>query len=140
MERAARMVDVFGPGWVAVLLRDAEAVLALQPDLAAWTADNPLSLGAVGPWPRGSECELEVRAFFSDGSGALREDPVTGSLNASLAQWLVGARTVPAPYTAAQGTALGRSGRVRVEQGEDGVLWIGGATRSLLTGSVTAAG
>ena len=111
-----------GPGWVAVLLRDAAAVLALEPDGAALSG---FEVGVVGPHPPGSGAEYEVRAFVP-GDG-IAEDPVTGSLNAAIGQWLIGAGRAPSAYTAAQGTALGRRGRVRVEQ-VDGDVWVGGDT------------
>lgn len=119
-----------GPGWVAALLTDAAAVLALEPDFAAM-AD--LDLGVVGAYPPGSECAVEVRGFAPELS--VPEDPVTGSLNAGVAQWLIGNGTLPPAYVASQGTALGRRGRVHVEQ-VDGETWVGGATRTTITGSV----
>lgn len=118
--RAAAWVDN-GPGWVAVLLADADAVLALRPGPV-----GDLMIGAVGPRPPDSPEAVEVRAFFPAG-GVTVEDPVTGSLNASLAPWLVGDGVVTLPYTARQGTALGREGRVRLsEDPADGTLWVGG--------------
>jgi PhzF family phenazine biosynthesis protein len=93
-----------------------------------------LNLGVVGAYPAGSECQFEVRAFVP-GLG-VPEDPVTGSLNAGLAQWLIAAGLAPARYVAAQGAALGRAGRVFVtQQGAD--IWIGGAVCSVITGTVT---
>ena len=118
-----------GPGWVAVMLASAEAVLALA------EPDCPFDLGVVGPYPPGSPEAFEVRAFFvKDGKTA--EDPVTGSLNASLAQWLLGSGQARAPYTASQGTVLGRRGRVCVTADDDGQIWIGGGTRTLISGRV----
>ena len=114
-----------GPGWLGLLLPDAATVMACAP--AAGFAD--LKVGVVGPRPDGDECAVEVRAFF-DGF----EDPVTGSLNAGLAQWLAGDR-LPTSYVAAQGTALQRRGRVHVEV-VDGEVWVGGATRTTVTGRV----
>jgi PhzF family phenazine biosynthesis protein len=118
-----------GPGWVAVLLADAEAVLALAPGFA------DLDIGVVGPHPDGSAEAIEVRAFFPKG-GSLVEDPVTGSLNASLAEWLLRTQRVSAPYLARQGTALGRAGRVRVSQDPDGTIWVGGGTVTCVAGEV----
>jgi PhzF family phenazine biosynthesis protein len=118
-----------GPGWVGVLLPDAAAVLALQPDAGAF---GGLDIGVVGPHPEGSECAIEVRAF-SPGMGIV-EDPVTGSLNASLAQWLAGDR-LPTSYVAAQGTVLGRAGRVHVEKAGD-VVWVGGDATTTIKGTV----
>lgn len=120
-----------GPGWVGVLLRDAEAVLALTPDPAA--LDEDLHIGVVGPYPQGSECAVEVRAFVP-GLGVL-EDPVTGSLNASLAQWLTQEGVFPPSYTASQGTALGRRGRIRIETDDSGQIWVGGETVTTVVGT-----
>jgi PhzF family phenazine biosynthesis protein len=119
-----------GPGWVAVELASAEAVLALAP--------GPVSreIGVVGPYPPGSPEAFEVRAFTRLIGGA-GEDPVTGSLNASLAMWLLSAGKATAPYTASQGTALGRRGRVHVTVDGDGAIWVGGGTSTLISGTVS---
>ena len=132
IERAA-VVDAQwadnGPGWVAVLLDGAAAVLALRP------APVDLDIGVAGLHPQGSETALEVRAFFpKDGSTA--EDPVTGSLNASLAGWLIRSGRLGAPYVASQGTALGRAGRVHISMDDDGVIWVGGGTVTCIEGEV----
>ncbi len=120
-----------GPGWMGALLADAATVLALQPDFAAMRG---LKLGVVGPHPAGGECQFEVRAFVP-GLG-VPEDPVTGSLNAGLAQWLIGAGLALDAYVAAQGAALGRAGRVFVQR--DGAdVWIGGAVCAVVSGSIT---
>ena len=120
-----------GPGWMAALLTDAAQVLALRPDFGRMQS---LKLGVVGPYPAGSECQFEVRAFVP-GLG-VPEDPVTGSLNAGLAQWLIGAGLAPISYIAAQGAALGRAGRVFVDQ--DGAdIWIGGAVCPVISGWVS---
>jgi PhzF family phenazine biosynthesis protein len=120
-----------GPGWVALLLADAETVLALRPRVV--DAGRFSDVGVIGPYPPGSEVDFEVRAFTSlVGQG---EDPVTGSLNASLAQWLIGTGRAPSSYVAAQGTALGRRGRIHISQiGED--VWVGGGTVTGVTGTV----
>jgi PhzF family phenazine biosynthesis protein len=115
-----------GPGWVGVLLGSAEEVLALRP------RGMDLDVGAVGPHPPGSPEAFELRAFFQVGDTVI-EDPVTGSLNASVAQWLLGSGRATAPYVASQGTALGRRGRVHVSQDDDGI-WIGGGTVTVLSG------
>lgn len=120
-----------GPGWVAALLPSAEAVLALEPDFAAM---RPLKLGVVGPYPAGAECAFEVRAFVP--TLGVPEDPVTGSLNAGLAQWLIASGRAPARYVASQGTRLGRAGRVHVERlGDD--CWIGGDSVTCIAGTLT---
>ena len=118
-----------GPGWVALLLADAEAVLALRPGFVE--AD----VGVVGPHPPGGEAAWELRAFFPS-NGVPVEDPVTGSLNASVAMWLLGSGRATAPYVAAQGTALGRAGRVHVTQDDDGTIWVGGGTVTCVDGTV----
>jgi PhzF family phenazine biosynthesis protein len=125
-----------GPGWVAVLLRDAAAVLDLQPDFARSTRDDSRDIGVVGFHPEGSECVYEVRAFFADDLGHTREDPVTGSLNASVAQWLLATGRVTAPYVVSQGTALGRSGRVRIELDDSGTVWVGGSAVTMVEGEI----
>ncbi|HEX2497223.1 MAG TPA: PhzF family phenazine biosynthesis protein [Actinomycetes bacterium] len=118
-----------GPGWVAVLVADADAVLALRPKPV------DLDLGVVGPYPDESPYAFEVRAFFPK-DGATVEDPVTGSLNASLAEWLLRTGRAKAPYLASQGTALGRAGRVTVSTEPDGTIWVGGGTVTCVTGHV----
>lgn len=121
-----------GPGWIAVLLESADAVLALRPSFA-----EGMEVGVAGPYPAGSECAIEVRAFFSQPDG-WAEDPITGSFNASLAQWLVETGRLAAPYVASQGAARGRRGRVHVSAGESGSIWVGGATVSRISGTVEA--
>jgi PhzF family phenazine biosynthesis protein len=115
-----------GPGWVAVLLRSAEAVLSLEPGFV------DLDLGVVGPYAGSSAASFEVRAFYPK-NGATAEDPVTGSLNAALAQWLLDSGRAEPPYVASQGLALGRSGQVHVSV-DDGTIWVGGATITCVEG------
>ncbi|WP_182526566.1 PhzF family phenazine biosynthesis protein [Nocardioides dongkuii] len=120
-----------GPGWVAVLLRDAAAVLAVRPDDAAF---DGLDIGVVGLWEPGeSDADVEVRAFVPE--MGIGEDPVTGSLNAGVAQWLAGSR-LPSSYVAAQGTAMRRRGRVHVTTADDGTIWVGGDTRTTISGTL----
>jgi PhzF family phenazine biosynthesis protein len=118
-----------GPGWVAVWLASADQVLGLRPGIV------DLDIGVAGPYPAGSEAAIEVRAF-SPMVGAAVEDPVTGSLNASLAGWLLRTGRVEAPYVASQGTVLGRAGRVHVSQDADGAIWVGGGTVTCVSGRV----
>ena len=119
-----------GPGWLAVLLKSREDVLAVRPDYAMLAG---LRVGVVGPWHPdrdGTDAQFEVRAFTAGGY----EDPVTGSLNASVAQWLIGSGIAPSSYVASQGTVLGRAGRVHVER--DGTeIWIGGAVTTCIVGT-----
>jgi PhzF family phenazine biosynthesis protein len=129
-----------GPNWRGVMLRSAEQVLALKPDGGILAG---LDIGVVGP--RGkvgvvgpqtdADTDFEVRAFFP-GNNGMTEDPVTGSLNAALAQWLIGTGLAHARYVAAQGTVLGRQGRVHIEQHADGTVWVGGHSVSCLEGQV----
>lgn len=125
-----------GPPWRGVLLRSAEQVLALRPDASMLAG---LFVGVVGPrgpvGVAGGDCAFEVRAFFP-GNNGMTEDPVTGSLNAALAQWLIGAGFAPAEYVAAQGTVLGRAGRVHVQRDVAGETWIGGASVTCVQGAV----
>ncbi len=118
-----------GPGWVAVLLDQPADVLALTPRF------DELDVGVVAPYPAGSAEAFEVRAFTYK-NGGVEEDPVTGSLNASLAQWLLATGRATAPYVARQGTALGRAGRVHVTQDAGGGVWVGGGTVSCIRGEV----
>lgn len=132
-----------GPGWLAVHLGSAEDVLAITPDFGA---AESFDIGVVGPHPvgvvgphldRGSGVDapaIEVRAFFRSGRVAA-EDPVTGSLNAAVAQWLLAQGAITAPYVAAQGTVLGRAGRVHVSVDDDEV-WIGGDAVTCVSGNV----
>jgi PhzF family phenazine biosynthesis protein len=120
-----------GPGWVALLLTDAETVLALRPK--AVDSGRRSAVGVVGPYPPHSEVDFEVRAFTSLVTQG--EDPVTGSLNAALGQWLIATQRAPSSYVAAQGTVIGRRGRVYVTQiGSD--VWIGGDAVTGVTGMV----
>jgi PhzF family phenazine biosynthesis protein len=118
-----------GPGWIAVLLASAEAVLAIQPQ------PGDLDVGVAGPHQPGGPAAFEVRAFFP-GNGVTYEDPVTGSFNASLAEWLLSTGRAQAPYLARQGTALGRSGQVRITQDADGQVWVGGSVVTCVSGTV----
>ncbi|MDX6655197.1 MAG: hypothetical protein QOH18_2838, partial [Solirubrobacterales bacterium] len=120
---------VNGPEWIGILLADADEVLALRP------GPMDFDLGVVGPYAEGSPAAFEVRAFFPK-DGLTVEDPVTGSLNASLAQWLLGSGRATAPYVASQGTVLGRSGRVHISADADGAVWVGGGTVTCISGTV----
>lgn len=120
-----------GPGWLALLLRSRDEVLAIRPDYKVLSG---LRVGVVGAWDAmkdGSDAQFEVRAFTAGGY----EDPVTGSLNASLAQWLIGTGVAPSSYIASQGSALGRMGRVHVER-DGSEVWIGGAVTTCITGTL----
>ena len=128
-----------GPNWRGVLLGSAAQVLALRPDAQVLAG---LDIGVVGPRgkvgviaPGAGHTDFEVRAFFPGNTG-MAEDPVTGSLNAALGQWLIAAGLAPERYVAAQGTALGRAGRVFVERDAAGQVWVGGASVTCITDRV----
>ena len=123
-----------GPGWIALMLESAEAVLALDPER---DPGRRIDVGVIGPHREGSDVAFELRVFFSDHRGGLLEDPVTGSFNASAAQWLFETDRVSRAYVAAQGTCLGRSGRILVDRDADGTIWIGGRTETLFEGKTT---
>jgi PhzF family phenazine biosynthesis protein len=118
-----------GPGWIGARVADAATVLGIRPD---WQAMDGLKLGVVGAHPDGAECAVEVRAFVGDW---IVEDPVTGSLNAGLGRWLTDNGWAPDAYVAAQGTAIGRTGRVAVRR-EGDVVWVGGHVRPVVRGVV----
>jgi PhzF family phenazine biosynthesis protein len=118
-----------GPGWVAVLLENADAVLALRPGVVSH------DIGVAGPYPVGSPEAFEVRAFTPK-LGVTDEDPVTGSFNASLAQWLLRTGRASAPYVASQGTVLRRQGRVHISADPDDTIWVGGGTVTCISGQI----
>ena len=129
-----------GPQWRGVMLASAQQVLALQPNAQILAG---MEVGVVAPLDQASQQgshgpaeAFEVRAFFP-GHGGLTEDPVTGSLNAALGQWLIGAGLAPTHYVARQGTALGRAGRVHVQQDAQGQVWVGGESVVCIKGQVT---
>jgi len=119
-----------GPGWCAVMLRSAQRVLSLRPD---WAVLKPLKLGVMGPHDDAHDAAFEVRAFV--GSGGY-EDPVTGSLNAGLAQWLMREGLAPTSYVAAQGSALQRAGRVHLRMDQHQV-WVGGEVVDVVRGELS---
>lgn len=127
----ARWLDN-GPQWLALRLADAATVLTLEPDHAA--LKSLAKIGVIGAHPAGHECAFEVRAFAAP--IGIAEDPVTGSLNASLAQWLIGEGLAPPRYLVSQGARLGRAGRVHIDSVE-GEAWVGGASVSCIRGTVT---
>jgi predicted PhzF superfamily epimerase YddE/YHI9 len=118
-----------GPGWLGIQLASAEQVLAIKPQ------KTNLTLGVVGAYPAGSRFAYEVRAFYSSG-GVTVEDPVTGSLNASIAQWLIGAGRFVPPYLASQGKVMGHAGEVHVSLDESNQVWIGGEVTACIQGTV----
>jgi PhzF family phenazine biosynthesis protein len=119
-----------GPPWRGVMLRSAAQVLAVRPDAGLLAG---MDIGLVAPKP---DSAFEVRAFFHT-LQTLSEDPVTGSLNAAVAQWLIGAGLAPPRYLAAQGTAMGRAGRVHIERDAGGTIWVGGASVTCIAGEVS---
>jgi PhzF family phenazine biosynthesis protein len=130
-----------GPNWRGVMLASAEQVLSLKPNGAVLAG---LDIGVVGPRgkvgvidkPASGDTQFEVRAFFP-GNNGMAEDPVTGSLNAALAQWLIGAGLAPERYVAAQGTVMQREGRVHIERDAGSTVWVGGVSVTCINGEVT---
>ena len=122
-----------GPGWVVLLLGSAASVLNLAPKRSY---PSRLDVGVVGPYPSDSPVAFEVRAFFTDHQGLVREDPVTGSLNASVAQWLFSTARARDHYVATQGTSLGRQGRIHLTQDATGQVWAGGKTATMFRGQL----
>ena len=118
-----------GPGWLGIQLASAEQVLAIKPQ------KTNLTLGVIGAYPAGSRFAYEVRAFYSSG-GVTVEDPVTGSLNASLAQWLIGAGRFVPPYMASRGKSMGHAGEIHVSMDELKQVWIGGSVTACIQGTV----
>ncbi|SIR87477.1 phenazine biosynthesis protein PhzF family [Pseudomonas sp. A214] len=123
-----------GAGWLALMLKNRQQVLALKPD---YQQLRDLAVGVIAPWEPavdGDEAQFEVRGFIA-GDG-MPEDPATGSLNAGLAQWMLAKGLAPSRYVVSQGLTMGRAGRIHVEQvGED--VWIGGAVVTCVNGSLT---
>lgn len=136
---ASQWVDN-GPGWVGVMLNSRAELLALRPDIARMAG---LQVGVIAPWSPAERAacgadeapRFEVRAFMS--MGGVSEDPVTGSLNASLAQWLIGEGLAPDHYIVSQGTAIGREGRVHIDCDAPGEIWVGGHTTPCLQGRLS---
>lgn len=129
----SRWVDN-GPGWVGILLGDADRVRSLRPDSSRYGSDEKLDIGVAAFLPAGSEALYEVRAFFSNHHGELIEDPVTGSLNASMAQWLVETDRALPPYVVSQGWNRGRSGAVQIDLDADDAVWVGGRVFDVVDG------
>ena len=124
-----------GPGWIGVLLASAQDVLNVRPTRHH---DGRIEIGLVGLHPAGSTVAWEVRTFFTDAQDAIIEDPVTGSFNASIAQWLYASGRVTAGYVAAQGTAIGRRGRITVDYDAGGQAWIGGRSQLMVRATLAA--
>ncbi|WP_460667918.1 PhzF family phenazine biosynthesis protein [Kocuria himachalensis] len=121
-----------GPGWVGVLLDSADTALGLRPDASAHP--GRWDIGVIGPHGADEEAGFELRAFFTEGAEPLREDPVTGSLNAAAAQWLLARGDATTPYLAAQGTTMGRRGRVHISI-EGDRIWVGGRAEVVVSGT-----
>ena len=120
-----------GPGWLGIRLASAQEVLALKPDFAAM---GDLLVGVIGPFGGDGPADFEVRAFAPGVD--VPEDPVTGSVNAGLAQWLFAEGQVDGSYTVRQGTVLGRGGQLNIAR-EGDIIWVGGACRAVIRGRVS---
>lgn len=121
-----------GPGWAAVEVSSAEEVLALEPDFSGLPEAMVGVVGARGRRGPG-EAAYEVRAFAP--RAGVAEDPVTGSLNASIGQWFLARGDVPLPYTVSQGARVGRAGLLTASHVE-GAVWVGGAAITRIVGEV----
>jgi PhzF family phenazine biosynthesis protein len=119
-----------GPGWLGIRLASARQVLDLVPDFVAM---GRLNVGVIGAYGDGGPADFEVRGFCPGLD--IPEDPVTGSLNAGLAQWLISSGAAERNYTVSQGTALGRGGRLSITSEGDSI-WVGGTSRTVIRGSV----
>lgn len=122
-----------GPGWIAVLLASAAAVLALSPQ-RNWP--HRIDVGVIGPHPIGSEAAFELRTFFTDHTLTVREDPVTGSFNAAAAQWLLAEGLASGCWQAAQGQVIGHNGRVHLDARDPEQLWVSGACVTIMRGTL----
>ena len=120
-----------GPGWCAVMLKNAQQVLALDPDPQLL---KDFKMGVIGSYPDGSETDFEVRAFAMP--YGIYEDPVTGSLNAGIAKWFFNTNSVKDEYTVSQGKALGRDGKIFIQK-IDNTIWVGGEIISCINGELT---
>ncbi len=120
-----------GPGWMAVMLGSVDQLMSLAPDFEGL---GEVKLGVVAACPPGAEHQFELRAFFT--TTHVIEDPVTGSLNASVAQWLIGAGLAPERYRASQGRAIGRAGNIFVNRDSQGQIWVGGSSVTCVDGTV----
>lgn len=121
-----------GPGWAVVRLATAQEVLDLEPDLSLIPE---AMVGAIGAYPEGSAYAFEMRTF-APGVGVV-EDPVCGSMNASVGQWLLRTGGVDGAYRVSQGARLGRAGEISITPDEAGTVWVGGATTTLFRGTAT---
>jgi PhzF family phenazine biosynthesis protein len=122
-----------GPGWAVVRLATAQEVLALEPDLSRIP---DAMVGAIGAYPDGSDHAFEMRTF-APGAG-VPEDPVCGSMNAAVGQWLTRIGAVSGSYRVSQGRRLGRAGDITITPDPDGTLWVGGSTNTLFRGTALA--
>lgn len=120
-----------GPGWAVLRLRTADEVLALEPDLSRIPT---AMIGVIGAHPAGSPYAFEMRTF-APGVG-VPEDPVCGSMNASVGQWLTTTGAAPTAYRVSQGARVGRTGAVTVTADPHGAVWVGGATTTLIRGTL----
>lgn len=121
-----------GPGWLGIELISSDAVLALKPQ---YTSAQKIDIGVVGPCRPASDAAFEIRAFFNDHLGNIREDPVTGSLNASVGQWLFSKGRVSSGYIARQGSCVGCAGKIYIDYDASDNVWIGGETRTHVSGN-----
>lgn len=125
-----------GSHWLAVMLHSRDEVLALRPNYSILAGLKVGVFAAFNPAKDGTFAQFEVRAFSAEDAGLGHEDPVTGSLNAGLARWLIESRIAPSEYVVSQGSVLRRMGRVHIEQ-DGSQLWVGGTVRTCVAGRLT---
>ncbi|MEU6555264.1 PhzF family phenazine biosynthesis protein [Streptomyces sp. NPDC046915] len=121
-----------GPGWAVIQLPTADEVLALEPDLSVIP---DAMVGAIGAHPEWAEYDFEMRTFAP--RCGVAEDPVCGSMNASVGQWLTSTGAAPSSYRVSQGARLGRAGSIGISADGDGTVWVSGAATVHISGSIT---
>jgi PhzF family phenazine biosynthesis protein len=124
-----------GSHWLAIMLHSRDEVLALRPNYSTLAGLKVGVFAAFNPKKDGTFAQFEVRAFSAEDVGLGHEDPVTGSLNAGLARWLINSRIAPSEYVVSQGTVLRRMGRVHIEQ-DGSQIWVGGTVRTCVMGKL----
>src|SRR5665213_465843 len=129
--RTAQLAN--GPVWQVLELADAADVLAADSSKVRYP--EFVGVGLIGAHPPGSECQFEVRNIAP--SSGMSEDPITGSLNAAIARWMYEAGRWQGPVIVAQGTCIGRVGRVFIRRDDTGTVWVGGQTSILIEGALT---
>lgn len=123
-----------GPVWLGLLL-DSAPTRCWACTRPCWDLGQDVGVIHVGPAASNTaQPGVVVRAFAAPMGNP--EDPVTGTLNASLAEWLIADGLAPRSYLVAQGECLGRAGHVHIRQDDDHQLWVGGRAVTCIEGTV----